>query len=290
MEHIMSGIPVASAILDKTAESVKELRAAGIDPKLAILRVGEKPGDIRYESNLMRKGESIGILTESRVLPSDSGEGAIRAAIREMNEDRSVHGILLLRPLPAGTGEDVICAEIDPEKDVDGASPVSLAGVFTGRNLGFSPCTARAVMEMIDYYGAEPEGKKVTMLGRSLVVGRPLAMLLLSKNATVTLCHSRSINVQEEAKQADILITAVGKANLVDRSYVRKGQLVFDVGVSPDPLSGKLCGDVDFDEVEPLAEAITPMKGGIGAVTTAVLLTQTAEAAFRCLRKPSRTE
>ncbi len=287
MDHIMSGLPVAAAILEKAAKSVEELKEKGISPRLALLRVGENPEDLRYERNLIKKGESIGIRVESRVLPADSSEDEIRAAIWEMDEDHSIHGILMFRPLPQGVDEDAICREINPEKDVDGATEGSLAGVFTQRERGFAPCTARAVMEMLDYYGTELEGKRVMVLGRSLVVGKPLAMMLLAKNATVTVAHSRTKNTAEEARRADILISATGKANLVDRSYVNAGQLVLDVGVSVDPATGKLCGDVNFDEVEPEVASITPMRGGVGAVTTAVLLTQVVEAAFRQNRKPS---
>ncbi len=287
MEHIMSGLPVAAAILEKAAAKTVELKAKGISPKLALLRIGENPEDLRYERNLIKKGEGIGITVVSRVLPLNSSEDEIRAAIWEMDEDHGINGILMFRPLPHGIDEDAICREINPEKDVDGATEGSLAGVFTQRERGFAPCTARAVMEMLDYYGAELEGKRVMVLGRSLVVGKPLAMMLLAKNATVTIGHSRTKDAAAEARNADILISAAGRANLVDKSYVRAGQLVLDVGVSVDPATGKLCGDVNFDEVEPEVASITPMRGGVGAVTTAVLLTQVVEAACRQNRKPS---
>ena len=290
MDHILSGLPVAAAILEKASKSIEEIKAKGNTPKLAILRVGENPEDLRYERNLIRKGESIGIQVESRVLPLSSSEDDIRAAVWELDEDHSVHGILMFRPLPAGVDEDAICREINPEKDVDGAAEGSLAGVFTGREQGFAPCTARAVMEILKYYGAALEGKKVTVLGRSLVVGKPLAMMLLAENATVTVCHSKTVEIREETRRADILVTAIGKANMVDKSYVRKEQIVLDVGVSLDPATGRFSGDVNYDEVEPEVASITPVKGGVGAVTTAVLLTQVVEAALRQTRKPSWTD
>ena len=290
MEHILSGLPVAEAILEKASKSTEQLKTKGIVPKLMILRVGENPEDLRYERNLVKKGEGIGIAVERRILPADSSEDDIRAAIWEMDEDHSTHGILMFRPLPHGINEEAICREINPEKDVDGATEGSLAGIFTQRDHGFAPCTARAVMEMLDFYGVELEGKKVALLGRSLVVGKPLAMMLLAKNATVTMCHSKTRNTAEDTRRADILISAAGKANLVDSSYVSAGQLVMDVGVSVDPASGKLCGDVNFEEVEPKVASITPMRGGVGAVTTAVLLAQVVEAACRQNRKPSWTD
>lgn len=287
MEHIMSGLPVAAAILEKTAETAAQLKSKGIVPKLALLRVGESPEDLRYERNLIRKGESIGITVESHVLPVNTNADDIRAALWQMDEDHDIHGILMFRPLPAGIDEDAICREINPEKDVDGATEGSLAGVFTQREKGFAPCTARAVMEMLAYYGVELKGKKVTVLGRSLVVGKPLAVMLLAKNATVTVAHSKTKDAAAEARCADILISATGQGKMVDCSYVNEDQIVVDVGVSFDPVSGKLCGDVDFDEVEPKVASITPAKGGVGAVTTAVLLAQVAEAAVRQNRKPS---
>ena len=290
MEHAMSGLPVAAAILEKAAEGAAELKSKGIEPKLALLRVGESPEDLRYERNLIKKGESIGITVERHILPADCVADDIRAAIWHLDEDHNVHGIMMFRPLPAGLDEEAICCEINPEKDVDGATDGSLAGVFTQHERGFAPCTARAVMEMLAYYGVKPEGKRVSVFGRSLVVGRPLAMMLLAENATVTVVHSRTRDAEEEAKRAEILITAMGRANAIDKSFVSPGQIILDVGVSMDPESGKLCGDVNFDEVEPLVTAITPMRGGVGAVTTAVLLAQVVEAASRLNRKPSWTD
>jgi len=290
MEHIMSGLPVAAALLQKASEEAAKLKEKGITPKLALLRVGESPEDLRYERNLIKKAAQIGAETEVHVLPENASEDDMRAAIWQMDEDHGVHGIMVFRPLPAGINEEAICQEINPEKDVDGATEGSLAGVFMQHERGFAPCTARAVMEMLDYYGVELSGKKVTVIGRSLVVGRPLACMLLAKNATVTIAHSKTADLAAEARSADILISATGMPKMVDQSYIREGQIVVDVGVAFDPQSGKLCGDVDFEKVEALASSITPVKGGVGAVTTAVLMTQVVEAAIRLNRKPSWTD
>jgi len=287
MDHIMSGMPVAEAILAEAAAGAEKLKAQGITPKLAVLRVGESPEDLRYERSLLKKGGGIGLEVDVNVLPADCSADDIRAALWRLDEDQRVHGILMFRPLPAGIDEEAICREINPEKDVDGATEGSLAGVFTQKQHGFSPCVARAVMEMLDYHGVDLDGKKVTLLGRSLVVGKPLAMMLLAKNATLTIAHDRTKDLAEEARRADILISCMGQARLVKKNFVHKDQLVIDAGVSLDPASGELSGDIDLDEVEPIAASLTPMRGGVGVVTTAVLLAQVVEAAFRRNRKPS---
>lgn len=281
MAELLKGKEAAAAMNEETAAHITVLKEKGINPCLAILRVGERPDDISYENGAVKRCESLGASVKKVILPSDTDTETFYRTLDGLNQDPAVHGILMFRPLPRELDNERARNAILPEKDIDGCSDGSLAGVFTGNGKGFAPCTAEAAVAILDHYGIELTGKRAVVLGRSLVVGRPLAMLLMSRNATVTICHTRTKDIPSIAKEADILFTCMGQAEKVDASYVRKGQTVVDISICWNEAKGKLCGDCAFEEVEPVVERITPVPGGVGAVTTAVLMRHLVQAAER---------
>lgn len=281
MSTLLKGAPVASAINEKMKETVATLREQSIVPTLAIVRVGERPDDLSYERGAMKRCASVGVEVRNVVFPKDVSKEEFYDGIDKLNKDDSVHGILVFRPVPKHLDNDRVRNAIVPEKDVDGCTDGSLAGVFTNTELGFTPCTAQAVMEVLSYYDIDCTGKEAAVIGRSLVVGRPLAMLLMHKNATVTVCHTRTKDVAKHTKEADILVVCSGQMESFGEEYVRPGQTVLDVGISWNEEKQKLCGDVKFDEVSPIVDAITPVPGGIGSVTTSVLVSHVVESAKR---------
>lgn len=276
-EH-WKGAPVAQALTERLAARADELKARGIVPTLAIVRVGERPEDLSYERGALKRCEKVGIRVKQFTLPEESSHGDLLAVIEQINGDREIHGCLLFRPLPPHMDEAVICAALDPAKDVDGITAGSLASVFTGSGAGYPPCTAQACMEILDYYGCDLTGKRAVVVGRSLVVGKPLSMLLLGKNATVTLCHTRTADLAAECRRAEVLIAAAGRANMISRDHLASGQLVLDVGINVDE-NGNLVGDVDFAAADEIVGAVTPVPGGVGAVTTSVLAAHVLQAA-----------
>ena len=278
MEHILKGAPVAAAIKARTKEQADALAARGIFPTLAVLEVGERADNAAYLRGIQKNAGSCGIEVRHVTLPDDASQNEAEAVLQSLNADASVHGILLLRPLPKQIDEAALCGMIAPEKDADCATDLSLAGVFAGKKLGFAPCTAQAVVEILKFYGAELAGARCAVVGRSLVVGRPLAMLLLNENATVTLCHSKTKDLPAATRGADIVVAALGKAKALGGEHFGENQILIDVGIHRTE-EGTLCGDVDFAAAEPKAAAITPVPGGVGAVTTAVLLSHVAQAA-----------
>ena len=280
MAEILKGAPVAAALTEETAARAAALREAGVVPTLALIRVGERDGDLAYESGIIKRAAKAGVEIRHYNLADDCTKEQLLGTIGEINEDDSVHGCLLFRPLPDKEMEEVACAALKPEKDVDAMTQGSLAAVFTGKGAGFAPCTARAVMEMLAFYGVETEGKRAVVVGRSLVIGRPVAMLLQQKNATVTMCHTRTADLPAECRRADILVVAAGKAGVVGAEHVSSGQTVIDVGIHVGA-DGRMSGDVSFEEVEPVVSAISPVPGGVGNVTTAVLCRHVVEAAER---------
>jgi len=281
MAEILKGAPVAKALNEKISAKVVKLKEKGVEPTLAILRVGEKADDISYEKGAMKRCEQVGVKVKSVVLPADVESETFFAILKELNEDSLVHGILMLRPLPKHIDGEKARQMINPAKDVDGCTDGSLAGVFTNTKVGFAPCTAQAAMEILDYYGMNCEGRKAVVIGRSLVVGRPAAMMLMHRNATVTICHTRTKNMNEITKEADILIVCSGQMESVGAEYLDSKQIVVDVGIGWNEQKSKLCGDVRFEEAEPVVAAITPVPGGVGAVTTSVLVSHVVEAAER---------
>ena len=284
MEKILKGAPVAQAIIDRTLCDANALKEKGVIPTLAILRVGERADDISYEKGAMKRCAQAGVDVKNVVLPSDVGENEFFETLNSLNKDDSVHGILMFRPLPKHIDGEKARQMLAIQKDVDGCTDGSLAGVFANSKTGFTPCTAQAAMEILKYYGCECSGKRAVVLGRSLVVGRPVAMLLMHENATPTICHTRTKNPAELSKQADIVIACTGQMESLGADYFRAGQIVIDVGINWNEEKNKLCGDVRFDEVSDIVEAITPVPGGVGGVTTAVLVSHVVEAAKRFCR------
>lgn len=280
MAEIWKGAPAAAALTERTAEKTAALRARGIVPTLAILRVGERADDLAYERGAMKRCSAAGVDVCSLRLPADTTTAALLESIRRLNADGGVHGVLMFRPLPKHLDEKAACAALAPEKDVDGVTAASMATVYSGAGAGYPPCTARACVELLKYYGVTLAGARVAVVGRSLVVGRPAALLLLRENATVTLCHTKTADLPAATRAADIVIAAAGKAGAVTGAHLCPGQIVVDVGVNAAP-DGGLCGDVLFDEAAAIVRAVTPVPGGVGAVTTAVLAAQTADAAER---------
>ena len=283
MAELLSGKPVAEALDTKTALLAAELREKGLEPTLAVIRMGERADDVRYEKSLRKRAEKLGIAVRSAVLDAACDAAAVRSAIDEANADPCVHGILLFRPLPARLKPDeaALTERISPEKDIDGMTSLSLAGVFTNRPLGFPPCTAEACIEILKHYHIDIPGRRAAVIGRSLVIGRPAAMLLMHENATVTVCHSKSADVPAITRNAELIITAVGKARTLTADYVSTGQTVIDVSMNYDEQSGKFVGDTDFAAVEPIVSAITPVPGGVGAVTVSVLMSHVVTSALR---------
>ena len=284
MAEIWKGAPVAAALSETVAAEAAELTAKGVLPTLAIFRVGERDDDLAYERGAMKRCEKVGVAVRNVVLPADVDSETFFSALEELNADPAVHGILMFRPLPKQLDGEKARRLLAPEKDVDGCTDGSLAGVFTNTPLGFPPCTAQAAMEMLRYYGVDPKGKRVAVIGRSLVIGRPVAMMLMHANATVTVCHTRTVDVPAVTREADILVAASGQMESVGAEYLRPGQIVIDVGIGWNEAKQKLCGDVKAEEAEPIAAALTPVPGGVGNVTSAVLAKHVVEAARRQLR------
>ena len=283
MAEILKGAAVTAALNEKMTAKVEELKEKGIQPTLAILRVGERPDDISYENGATKRCDKIGVTVKNVRLPADVDSDTFFAALDELNHDPSVHGILMFRPLPKHLDSEKARQMLNPAKDVDGCTDGSLAGVFTNTKVGFPPCTAQAAMEILDFYNVDCAGKRAAVIGRSLVVGRPAAMMLMHKNATVTVCHTKTVDMQSIVKDADIVIVAAGRMETIGKEYFRPGQVVIDVGISWNEEKGKLCGDVIFDEAEPVVAAITPVPGGVGTVTTSILVSHVVEAAERTL-------
>lgn len=287
MSQLLKGAPVASAINEETGRRIAALKEQGIRPTLAIIRVGEKEDDLSYETGAKKRAAALGIEVLSFALPADVRQTELEEVIDTVNEDRNIHGVLLLRPLPRSLDEERIVSLLAPDKDVDGITDSSLSGVFTGKKNGYPPCTAEACMKILDYYGIECTGKKAVVLGRSLTVGRPAAMMLMEKNATVTICHTRTRQTEQETRGADIVIAAAGQRGAFDGAYFTEGQIVLDVGIHFNE-EGKMCGDVVTGQVQDVVEAITPVPGGVGAVTTAVLMSHVTEAAMH--NRPADTQ
>lgn len=256
----------------------KELETLTFVPKLAIVRVGENPDDMSYERGATKKLKSFGLDVASYVFPQDISDKDFKKAFKDINEDDEVTGILLLRPLPRTINEKDIENMIDPKKDLDGISPINIAKVFAGDTTGFSPCTAEAVIEVLKAYDIELTGKRVTVVGRSMVVGKPVSMLLLKENATVTMTHTRTVDLKKTCSDAEIVIAAAGRAKMLNSDYCGQDAVMIDVGINVDE-NGKLCGDVDYATLDGKASAATPVPGGVGTITTAVLAKHLIQAA-----------
>lgn len=284
----MRGTDVAKAMKEDLIREVDALKEKGIWPCLVIVRVGARPDDLAYERGARKRMELVGIECKVVELAEHIGQSELEQAFSEVNEDPDVHGILLFLPLPGNLDAGPLKAMIDPAKDVDGMSPKNIAKVFAGDESGFAPCTAEAVMEMLHYYGIDPGGQKVTIVGRSMVIGRPLSMLLLKEHATVTICHTRTADLKEECQRADILVAAAGKAGTITEEMAGEGAVVVDVGINVDE-EGKLCGDVDYAAAAKKASYISPVPGGVGSVTSSVLAKHVVRSAARKFDKMKKS-
>lgn len=270
--RVLKGAEVSARIKEQVGQDLKKMqeRRPGFVPKLAIVRVGENPDDVSYERGAIKKMENFGLRAQSYTFPKDISNEEFKAGFKAINEDPDVAGILLLKPLPKQIQEKEIDCMMKPEKDLDGISPVNMAKIFMGDDTGFAPCTAEAVVEVLKANKIPIAGKRVTIVGRSLIVGKPLSMLMMKENGTVTVCHTKTLDLPGTCRQAEILVAAAGKARMLDESYVGQDAVVIDVGIHVDE-EGKLCGDVNFDSIKDKALAATPVPGGVGTVTTAVL-------------------
>ena len=278
MARILKGAPVVAAMNEANAARCAALQARGIRPTLAVVRVGSREDDLSYEKGVLTRCGKVGVEVRQFLLPADAAQAQLLEVIGQINADPAIHGCLLFRPLPAQFDDRTIRAALAPEKDIDGITDGSLAGVFTNMAIGYPPCTAQACLEILKYYQIPLSGRRAVVVGRSLVVGKPAAMMLDRENATVTLCNSRTRNLPALCREAEIVVVAMGKAGAIDAGCLRAGQVVVDVGIHVNA-EGKLCGDVQYAEAEPVVEAITPVPGGVGTVTTSVLVGHVVEAA-----------
>lgn len=283
MAELLLGKLVADALAEDITARAAALAAAGHQPKLAILRVGERPDDLTYERSAMKRADACGIAVEQVVLAADASTEQIIDAVQRVNADDSIDGCLLFRPLPKGVDEEAVCNALDPAKDIDGITRGSRAALL-GAGDGFAPCTAAACIDILEHYGVQIDGKRAVVLGRSLVIGKPVALMLLDRNATVTVCHSHTADLAQVVRQADIVVCATGRAKAYGADVFAPGQTVLDVGINFDA-AGKLCGDVDFDAVEPVVGAITPVPRGVGSVTTVAMLRNVVVSAERVTRR-----
>lgn len=281
MACLLRGAPVAQELTEELVHRVATLSQHSVTPTLAIVRVGERPDDLSYERAALKRAEKVGVKVRRVVLPATCSQTDVIAAVEVINADDGVHGCLIFRPLPASIDEDAVAAALDPAKDVDGMTAGSLFGIFAGRKVGYAPCTAEAAIELLERSHIKLAGANVCVIGRSLVIGKPVSFMLQARNATVTMCHTRTRDLAAHCREADIIVVAAGKPGLLGASCVREGQTVVDVGINWDEAAGKLVGDVAFDEVEPVVANITPVPGGIGSVTTSILMKHVVEAAER---------
>ena len=287
MAKQLLGKEVNEALVAALQGRTAALKEKGVQPTLGIIRLGENPSDLSYEKGATKRAEEVGVAVKNYILPETATKEEVLKVIDEVNADDSVHGVLMFRPLPKHlkADQDEICNRLAPCKDVDSMTHMSNAGVFEGQDLGYAPCTPAACMEILDHYGIDCKGKNAVVIGRSLVVGKPAAMMLMGKNATVTVCHTKTVNTAEICKGADIIVTAAGVLGSLTKDFVRPGQIVIDVSMNwnPEKITSKgkggMSGDCVYDEVEPIVEAITPVPGGVGAVTTTVLMKHVVEAA-----------
>ena len=278
MATILKGAPVVAAMNEANAARCAALKARGVTPTLAVVRVGARPDDLSYEKGVLTRCGKVGVEVKQFLLPEDAAQEQLLDVIAQVNADPAIHGCLLFRPLPKQFDDRTIRAALAPEKDIDGITDGSLAGVFTNSAIGYPPCTAQACLEILKYYQVPLSGKRAVVVGRSLVVGKPAAMMLDRENATVTLCNSRTRDLPALCREADVLVVAMGRRGAIGADCLREGQVVVDVGIHVNE-EGKLCGDVRFDEAEPIVEAVTPVPGGVGTVTTSVLVGHVVDAA-----------
>ena len=288
MAKILKGKEVADALTARMQQDVEELKAQGVTPTLCIFRVGERPDDLAYERGATKRAQAAGVKVKNLILPADVPQDVFDRELNRVNKDDTIHGILLFMPLPKHLDTERARQMLNPAKDVDGCTDLSLAGVFTNTKTGFPPCTAQAAMEILHHFDIPVSGKKAAVIGRSLVIGRPVGMMLMHENVTVVNCHTRTVDVPSITREADILIAAAGRLHSVTRDFTNPDQVVIDVGIGWNEEKQKLCGDVKFDEAETVVDSITPVPGGVGSVTTAVLCSHVIEAAKRAVQQNTR--
>ena len=283
MTQILKGNLVVETMNQTMIEEVADLKSKGVVPTLAILRIGEKPDDLAYEQGIIKRCETVGVTIKKILLPDNVTQEVVMAAIQDINKDDGIHGCMIFRPLPAHLDEQTLCDALIPDKDVDGITRGSMVGVFMDEPWGFPPCTAQACMKILDYYGVELTGQKAVVIGRSHVIGKPVAMMLLKENATITICHSRSKDLPQIVKEADIVIAAVGRTRMIDENFFSPNQIVIDVGINFTE-DGEMCGDVDSRNIDGKVKAYTPVPGGVGTVTTSVLVSNVVKASQSYLK------
>ncbi len=277
--NLLKGAPVAAALDEESKAAAIKLKENNIFPCLAIVRIGERADDVSYERSAAKRCSKVGVLVKSVVLPEGISQDDLIAEIKALNADSSVHGVLIMLPLPEYIDENAVCAALDPRKDVDGITISSMAKIYSGRGYGYSPCTAEACMELLKYYGIEISGRRIAVIGRSHVIGRPVAMLMTAADGTVTVCHTKTENMPAIVREADIAVVATGHGESIGREHFRAGQTVIDVGTNWSEERQALVGDVKFDEVSDIVSAISPVPGGVGSVTTSVLVAHVIKAA-----------
>lgn len=277
MTNVLKGKPVIDSMNINLRKKTEELKLRGIEPRLAVVRVGENSDDIAYERSAIKCCEEAGVSVMTINFPQRVCQEEVIEAVKKLSLDESVHGVLILRPLPPHICDRDVCRALSPEKDVDGITEFSMAGLYSDKKIGFAPCTAEACIDMLDHYNVQLEGRHAVVVGRSFVVGKPISMMLLRRNATVTTCHTKTKDLNEVCRGADILIVAIGRAKFITAPYFAPHQVIVDIGINFDD-RGKMCGDVDTQAAEGAVEAITPVPGGIGRVTTAVLAKHVVQA------------
>lgn len=269
--EILRGKPVADAIVSDICDRIQKLSHINIQPCMALIRFGDNSDDVVYESSIIKQCDQLNILTTPIHLRSDMDLNEVKSIIDNVNNDSTIHGVMVFRPFPTKQIEKLFFNDLLPAKDLDGITASSIISLYTDREIGFPPCTAESCIALLDYYGINIEGKRAVVIGRSQVIGKPVSLMLLNRNATVTICHSKTAKLTDVCREADILISAIGKPSFLGKNYVKEDQIVIDVGINSLG-NGKICGDVAFSEVSPIVTGITPVPGGVGRVTTAILI------------------
>lgn len=281
---LLYGKPIADKIENDIISTIEKLKYKSITPAIAVIRMGDNPDDISYEQMIHKKSNRLGISFKNITLAADTTQYELECAVRNANFDREIHGILLLSPLAPHINEEKICSIIPPNKDIDGVTALSAAHIYSGTSEGFYPCTAESCIRILDYYGIDISGKDITIIGRSKIIGKPVSMLLLDRNASITICHSKTKKLKEKCLNADIIISSTGKAEFLDEEYLKESHIVIDVGISFNT-AGKLVGDVDSHAADKLNITYSPVPGGVGAVTSSLLLWHTVLAAYNTLKE-----
>lgn len=279
---LLKGKQVADAIDENILENIDKLYVNNIVPTLAVFRIGENPSDIAYENSAIKKANKLGFKVEKYTCKEDIDQEDVIDIINIINDDENIHGVLMLRPFPKAIDDDKVRNALDTAKDIDGITDESLVGVFTDNEKGYPPCTAEAAVRILEYYNKDLNGSKIAVLGRSLVIGKPVSMLLMKKNATVTVCHSKTkeADALDICKSSDIIVTAVGKLNSLTADNIKEGQTIIDVGINFNS-EGKMVGDVNLSQEEIEKLDITPVPGGVGSVTTSILMEHVFKSAMK---------